>query len=118
MDSYANRFGAALTVYYTLTLIQTNKGGIQVTAKQGSSNHVAFFFILRRNGENIQEFVIYSCLYKGDVTQDDSQRQCLAQHIVAMLEQCCDYSKQCRNNVATLCCAKNSLRESPRVTSP
>ena len=24
-----------------------------------------------------------------------------------MLEQCCNCSKQCRNNVATLCCAKN-----------
>ena len=24
-----------------------------------------------------------------------------------MVEQCCDRSKQCRNNVATLCCAKN-----------
>ena len=35
-----------------------------------------------------------------------------------MLEQCCTYSKQCRNNVATLCCAKNRRYESPRVTSP
>ena len=43
MDSYANRFGAALTVHYTLTLIQTNKGGIQVIAKRGSSNYVPFF---------------------------------------------------------------------------
>ena len=32
------------------------------------------------------------------------------QHSVAMLEQCCNYSKQCRNNVATLCHAKNSRR--------
>ena len=38
---------------------------------------------------------------------DDSQRQFLAQHSFAMLEQCCNYSKQCRNNVATLCRAKN-----------
>ena len=29
----------------------------------------------------------------GDVTRDDSQRQFLAQHSVAMLEQCCNYSK-------------------------
>ena len=43
---------------------------------------------------------------KSDVTRDDSQRRFLAQHSVAMLEQCCNYSKQCRNNVATLCCAK------------
>ena len=35
-----------------------------------------------------------------------------------MLEQCCNHSKQCRNNVATLCCAKNRLCKSSRVTSP
>ena len=35
-----------------------------------------------------------------------------------MLEQCCNHSKQCRNNVATLCCAKNRHCESSRVTSP
>ena len=34
------------------------------------------------------------------------------------LEQCCHYSKQCRNNVATLCCAKNRRCESSLVTSP
>ena len=55
---------------------------------------------------------------KGDVTRDYSQRRFLAQHSVAMLEQCCNYSKQCRNNVATLCCAKNRRCESSRVTSP
>ena len=37
---------------------------------------------------------------------------------VAMLEQCCKHSKQCLNNVATLCCAKNRRCESSRVTSP
>ena len=35
-----------------------------------------------------------------------------------MLEQCSTYSKQCRNNVATLCRAKNRRCESSRVTSP
>ena len=35
-----------------------------------------------------------------------------------MLEQCCKYSKQCRNNVATLRCAKNRRCESYRVASP
>ena len=35
-----------------------------------------------------------------------------------MLEQCCDRSKQCPNNVATLCCAKGRCCESSRVTSP
>ena len=43
---------------------------------------------------------------EGDVTRNDSQRWFLAQHSLAMLEQCCNYSKQCRNNVATLCFAK------------
>ena len=47
-----------------------------------------------------------------------SQRRFLPQHSVAMLEQCCNHSKQCRNNVATLCCAKNRCCESSRVTSP
>ena len=51
---------------------------------------------------------------KGDV--NDSQRRFLAEHSVAMLEQYCNYSKQCCNNVATLCCAKNRRCESSRVT--
>ena len=55
---------------------------------------------------------------KGDVRRDDSQRRFLAQHRVAMLEQCCSRSKQCWNNVATLCCAKNRLCELSLVTSP
>ena len=42
-------------------------------------------------------------LLKGDVARDDSQRRLLAQQSVAMLEQCCNDSKQCRNNVATQC---------------
>ena len=55
---------------------------------------------------------------KGDVTPDDSTERFLAQHIVAMLEQCCKHSKQCRNNIAKLCCAKNGRCESSSVTSP
>ena len=44
-------------------------------------------------------------------TRDDSQRRFLTQHSVVILEQCCNYSKQCRSNVATLCYAKSeSLR--------
>ena len=35
-----------------------------------------------------------------------------------MLEQCCDHPKQCRNDAATLCCAKNRRWESSRVKSP
>ena len=34
-----------------------------------------------------------------------------------MLEQCGNYSKQCGNNVATLCCAKTRCCESSRVIS-
>ena len=55
---------------------------------------------------------------KGDLTGDDSPRRFLAQHSVAMLEQCCNHWKQCHNNVATLYCAKNGRCESSRVTSP
>ena len=38
-------------------------------------------------------------LKNNRLTRDYSQRRFLAQHSVAMLEQCCNYSKQCRNNV-------------------
>ena len=31
-------------------------------------------------------------------------------HGIAMLEQCCNYSKQCRNNVVTMLRKKSSLR--------
>ena len=54
----------------------------------------------------------------SDVTGNDSQRRFLAQKNVAILEQHCNHSKQCRNNDATLCCAKNHRCESSRVTSP
>ena len=52
----------------------------------------------------------------GDVTRDDFQRRFLAQHRVQMLEQCCSLSKRCRNNVVTLCYAKNRRCKSFRVT--
>ena len=58
------------------------------------------------------------CLQFSRVTRDDSQRLFSRKHSVAMLEQCGNYSKQCRNNVATLSCAKNHHCESSRVTSP
>ena len=54
---------------------------------------------------------------EGDVTRHNSQRRFLAQHSVAMLEQCYNYSKQCGNNVAKMCCAKNCCCELSRVTS-
>ena len=55
---------------------------------------------------------------KGNVTRDDSRRRPLEQHSVAMLDQCSDHSKQCRNDVAMLCCAKNRPCESSLATSP
>ena len=59
-----------------------------------------------------------SDMRKGDVTPDDSQRRFIAQHSFTILEQCCNHLKRCRNNVATLCGAKNRRRESSRVTLP
>ena len=53
-----------------------------------------------------------------NVTRDDSQRRFLAQNRVAMLEQCCNHSKQCCKNVAKLSWAKNRCFESSRLTSP
>ena len=54
--------------------------------------------------------------FRDDVTRDDSERRFLVQHSVAMLEQYCKHSKQCRNNVANLCCAKSRRCDSSRVT--
>ena len=48
---------------------------------------------------NVQNFVQINFLVrKGDVTRYDSQPRVLAQHRVAMLEQCCYYSKQHRKS--------------------
>ena len=56
---------------------------------------------------------------KGDVTRDSLQRRFLAkQSVETMLKQCCNRSKQYRNNVTTLHCAKNRRCELSRVTSP
>ena len=68
--------------------------------------------------QTISRFSQIVLLLKGVVIRDDSQRRFLAQHSVAMLEQCCKHSKQCRCNVVTLCCAKIRRCESSRVTSP
>ena len=54
-----------------------------------------------------------SSLTEGDVIQDESQRQLLAEHSL----QCCKHSEQYRN-VTTPCCAKNRPSESSCVTSP
>ena len=48
-------------------------------------------------------FFFRFCTTKGDITRDDSQRPFLAQHSVAMLEQCCNpfetMSQKCCNAV-------------------
>ena len=55
---------------------------------------------------------------KGDVTRGDSQRRFLAQHsIAALLQHCFEWLQHC-SNIARLCCAKNGLCDSSRVTSP
>ena len=43
--------------------------------------------------------MLWSFINEGDVTRDDWQRRFLAQHSVAMLEQCWNHSKQCCNAV-------------------
>ena len=78
-------------------------------------DHIDILLLQKRGWTNYRD---YNYINQGDVTGDDSQRRCLAQHSVAMLEQCCIHSKQCRNNVARLCCAKNRRCESSRVTLP
>ena len=72
-----------------------------------------FVLIQRRQCQCGQFSVCCTRELKGDVTWDDSQPRLLAQHIVAMLEQCCNYSKQCCNNVAL----KIVVAISSRVTS-
>ena len=56
------------------------------------------------------------CAKKGDVTRGDSQRRVLAQHSVAMLEQCCNHSKQYRNNIMLQRCValKRELKQQRR----
>ena len=69
-----------------------------------------FFFLgcfRKRVGWFAQKQLLYApplmdSVPKSDVTRDDSQRRFLAQHCVAMLEQCYICSKQYRNNVATI----------------
>ena len=73
---------------------------------QGGEHKRSTFFAF--SWTSIQSFRIQLRL-KNSPTFDEfnySQRRLLAQHSVAMLQQCWHHSKQCRNNVATLCCAK------------
>ena len=66
----------------------------------------------------LESFPCRQVICNSSLTPDDSQQRFLTQDMVAMLEQCCNHSKQCRNKVATLCCAENCRCESSRVTSP
>ena len=68
--------------------------------------------------DELKEMKQHDYTFEGDVTWDDSRERFWAQHSVATLEQCCNHSKQCRNNVVMLCCAKNRRCEPSRVTSP
>ena len=42
----------------------------------------------------------------------------LVQHSIAMLEQCCNHLKPCRNNVSTLCCTAITLENKTIHTPP
>ena len=59
---------------------------------------VQFNITLKKNTGNSRARCL---IHKGDVTQDDPQRQLLAQHNVAIWKQCCKHPKQCCN--AVLC---------------
>ena len=76
--------------------------------RTASARNVSFCLVSRRWPTTLSTQFI-----KGDVTRDDSQQRFLAQHIVAMLQQCCNLSKQYHNNVAKLNCAKNPHANCP-----
>ena len=55
---------------------------------------------------------------KGDVIQEDSQRQYLVQHCFAMLERCLNHSKQWCNNGVSLGHGNNHCCSSSHITPP
>ena len=57
---------------------------------------------LNKGAQSIRRTFYRLQLYKGDATQDDLQQRFLGQHSITILGQCCNHSKQCRNNVAVL----------------
>ena len=80
---------------------------------------VLFMIQVKEVASHQKEFPEISFVLDHDhVTRNDSQRRFLAQHNVAILEQCCNHSKQCRNNDATLFCTKNRPCESSLAKSP
>ena len=50
--------------------------------------------LLQRIDRQVSSRTSFLLLDQGDVTRDELQRKIWAQHIFAMLEQCCNYSKQ------------------------
>ena len=96
-----------LNVVYTVFLIQLQKHlptidelNEMVQARESLKQHEFAFQVMF-------SLPLPPWFLKGVVIQDDSQRRFLLQHSVAMLEQCCAYSKQCCNAVLRL---KSSLR--------
>ena len=74
---------------------KVSQGSRALTTATATTLHVRHAFL----------YILLSSLHDCDVKM---------QHSVAMLEQCCNYLKQCRNNVATLFYAKNRRCESSR----
>ena len=54
---------------------------------------------MNKTSHFLVHFFDVHCTTKGDVTRDDSRRRFFAQHSVALLEQCCNHSKQRCNTV-------------------
>ena len=95
---------------YFSSLLRKQKGGKEEERKRyldalvttSAVLHVAR--ALRDKTCNVQNFMQINFLVrKGNVTRGNWQRRFLAQQRVAMLEQCCNYSKQCHNNVKQRC---------------
>ena len=55
-------------------------------------NHIDILLLQKREWTNYIDYK--NCINWGNVTREDSQGRFLAQHSVAMLEQCCIHSKQ------------------------
>ena len=75
--------------------------GLIILKRTGSLSRGDFYPGIKKN----------KVMFYGTIRDDDFKRNTASQ--------CCNHSKQYRNNVATLCCAKNRLCESrSRITSP
>ena len=103
---------------YRIGLLITHEnsdlGAISVKVTLHVVCYTAVFRVVTQAGGALRDDSKNGCV-ADHVTRDDSQRRFLAQNSAAMFEQCCNHSKQCCNNVATLCCAKN--KSSLRIVS-